>query len=91
MSDKPNASMPAMAAMAFAMIGLVIGAISGITNGSIGGGIIAAVGIVPACYGMFAGMQQETQSGLLMNIMAFLFATGVAGALILLRFVDWLR
>ena len=91
MSDKPNASMPAMATVAFALIGLVIGAIGGITHGSIFGGIIAGIGIVPACYGMFAGMQSESQTGLLLNIMAFLFAIGVAGILILLRFVDWLR
>ncbi len=91
MSEKTNASMPAMATVAFALIGLVIGAIGGITHGSIFGGIIAGLGIIPACVGMFAGMQQETQTGLLMNILAFLFAIGVAGMLILLRFVDFLR
>lgn len=91
MSNKPNTMVPVIATIAFAVIGLVVAAIGGITSGSIAGGLIAGIGIVPACYGMWAGMQQETQASLAMNILAFLFAVGVAGILILLKFVDWLR
>ena len=73
------------------VLGLMIAAIGGFTKGSILGGIIAGLGAIPACYGMWKGIQQETQSTLAMSVGAVLLSLAVGAVLILLRFVDWLR
>jgi hypothetical protein len=44
---------PALVAFAMVVIGIAIAAVQGITHGSIAGGIIAAAGAIPACYGMW--------------------------------------
>ena len=73
------------------VLGLVIAAIGGFSKGSILGGIIAGLGAIPACYGMWKGIQQETQGTLAMSVGAVLLSLAVGAVLILLRFVDWLR
>lgn len=80
-----------MAAIGLVVLGLVIAALGGFSHGSIVGGIVAACGAIPACYGMWKGIQQETQATLAMSVGAVLLALAVGGLLILLRFVDWLR
>jgi hypothetical protein len=73
------------------VLGLVIAAVQGFSHGSIAGGIIAALGAVPACYGMWKGIQQETQGTLAMSVGAVLLSLGVGGLLIVLRIIHWLR
>ena len=80
-----------MAAVAMVVLGLVIAALGGFTHGSILGGIIAAAGAIPACFGMWKGIQQETQGTLAISVGAVLLALAVGGLLIILRFVDWLH
>jgi hypothetical protein len=87
----PDSKTPAFAAIGLVALGLVIAALGGITHGSILGGIIAAAGAIPACYGMWKGIQQETQGTLAISVGAVLLALAVGGLLIILRFVDWLR
>lgn len=87
----PDSKTPAMAAIGLVVLGLVIAVLGGFTHGSIVGGIVAACGAIPACYGMWKGIQQETQAALAMSVGAVLLALAVGGVLILLRFVDWLR
>jgi hypothetical protein len=88
----PDSKTPAMAALGLAVLGLVIAVIQGgITHGSIAGGVIAGLGAIPACYGMWKGIQQETQTTLAISVGAVLVALAVGGGLIVLRFVDWLR
>jgi hypothetical protein len=87
----PDSKTPAFAAIGLVVLGLVIAALGGITHGSILGGIVAAAGAIPACYGMWKGIQQETQATLAMSVGAVLLALAVGGLLIVLRFVDWLR
>jgi hypothetical protein len=88
----PDAKLPNLAALLLILIGLLIGVISGLGSGSIAGGVVAALAMVPACWGMWAGVQsKESQAGLGIAILLFLAAAGVGGLLILLRFVDWLR
>ena len=53
--------------------------------------MIAALGAAPACYGMWKGIQQETQGTLAVSVMAVLASLGIGGVLIVLRVVDWLR
>jgi hypothetical protein len=86
----PDTKTPVFAALGFVVVGLIIAAIGGISDGSIAGGIIAGLGIIPACWGMWAGIQQKTQAGMLAPIGLFFLCLGVGAILIILRFVDWL-
>lgn len=82
---------PALVAFGLVILGLAIAAVQGITHGSILGGLIAAAGAIPACFGMWKGIQQETQGTLATSVVAVLVSLGVGGLLILLRVVDWFR
>jgi hypothetical protein len=82
---------PALVAFAMVVIGILIAAVQGITHGSLVGGVIAAAGAIPACYGMWKGIQQETQGTLAISVTAVLVALVVGGLLIVLRVVSWLH
>jgi hypothetical protein len=82
---------PALIAFGLVVLGLMIAAVQGLTHGSILGGLIAASGAIPACFGMWKGIQQETQGTLATSVAAVLVSLGVGGILILLRVVDWFR
>jgi len=82
---------PALVAFGLVILGLMIAAVQGLTHGSILGGVIAASGAIPACLGMWKGIQQETQGTLATSVTAVLVSLGVGGLLILLRVVDWFR
>lgn len=88
----PDSKLPLLAALFCNIIGLLIGAISGFGSGSIAGGVIAGLGVIPSCWGMWAGIQnKESQAGLMWSILLFLLSLTVAGLLIVLKFVDWMR
>lgn len=83
---------PALAAFGLIVFGLVIAAVqSGILRGSIAGGVVAGLGTIPACYGMWKGIQQETQGTLALSVVAVLASIAVGGALIVLSVIDWIR
>lgn len=82
---------PALAAFGLIVFGLVIAAVQGLTRGSIAGGVIAGLGTIPACFGMWKGIQQETQGTLAISVTAVLASLGVGALLIVLRVVDWIR
>jgi len=82
---------PALAAFGLVVFGLIIAAVQGFTNGSIAGGVIAALGAIPACYGMWKGIQQETQGTLAISVVAVLVSLAAGGLLIVLRVVHWIR
>jgi hypothetical protein len=86
----PDSKTPALAALGLVVLGLVIAAIQGFTHGSIAGGIIAALGAAPACFGMWKGIQQETQGTLALSVGAVLLSLAVGGVLIVLRVLHWL-
>ena len=86
----PDSKTPALAAVALVAIGIVIAAIQGLSHGSIAGGVIAGAGAIPACFGMWKGIQQETQGTLAMSVAAVLLALATAAILIVLRVVHWL-
>ena len=85
----PDSKTPALAAVGMVVLGLVIAAIQGIGHGSIVGGIIAALGAVPACFGMWKGIQQETQGTLALSVGAVLLSLAVGAILIILRVIHW--
>jgi hypothetical protein len=80
---------PALIAVVMAVVGVVIAAVQGIAHGSILGGVIAGLGAIPACIGMWKGIQQETQGTLAISVGAALLALGVGAVLIVLRVVHW--
>jgi len=86
-----DTKMPAFVAFAMVVVGILIAAVQGITHGSIVGGVIAAAGAIPACYGMWKGIQQETQGTLALSVTAVLVALAVGALLIVLRVVSWLH
>jgi hypothetical protein len=83
--------MPAMIAFGLVIAGLAIGLAAGIGGGSIAGGIVAGLGTIPACIGMWKGIQQETQATLAISVVAVLASLAVGGLLIVLRVIDLLR
>jgi hypothetical protein len=82
---------PVFVALGFVALGVLIAVLGGVTHGSLWGGILAAAGAIPACFGMWKGIQQETQGTLAMSVMAVLVALAVGGALIVLRVIYWLH
>jgi len=86
----PDSKTPAIIALAMVAVGIVIAAIQGFVHGSIAGGAIAAAGAIPACFGMWKGIQQETQGTLAMSVAAVLVSLAVGAVLIVLRVVHWI-
>lgn len=87
----PDSKTPAMAAFGLVVVGVVIAAVQGLVHGSIAGGIIAAAGAIPACFGMWKGIQQETQGTLAISVAAVLLSLAVGAILIILRVINWLH
>lgn len=83
----PDTKTPALAAYGLVVLGLVIAAVQGLSHGSILGGVIAAAGAIPACFGMWKGIQQEGQGTLAMSVAAVLASLAVGGVLIVLKVV----
>lgn len=81
----PDSKTPAIVAFVMVVIGIAIAAVQGITHGSIPGGILAAGGAIPACYGMWKGIQQDTQGTLAISVTAVLVSLVVGALLIVLR------
>jgi peptidoglycan biosynthesis protein MviN/MurJ (putative lipid II flippase) len=91
MGDVTDTKTPVYIALAMVAAGILIAAVQGIARGSLGGGILAAAGAIPACFGMWKGIQQETQRTLALSVTSVLLALGVGGILIVLRVVYWIR
>ncbi len=87
-SASPNASMPLLVAAGLIGVGLIIGVISGLSHGSIVGGLLALAGLVPASYSAWLGIQKETQTTLLYSILLALAALGVGGLLTVLWLIS---
>ena len=87
----PDSKTPVFIALAAVAVGIVIAAVQGITHGSILGGVVAALGAIPACFGMWKGIQQETQGTLAISVTAVLASLGIGALLIVLRVVSWLH
>ena len=87
----PDTKMPAYIALALVVLGILIAAVQGLTHGSLVGGVIAAAGAIPACYGMWKGIQQETQGTLALSVTAVLVSLAVGAILVILFVVHWLR
>lgn len=87
----PDSKTPVIVAFVMVAAGILIAAVQGLLHGSILGGVIAAAGAIPACFGMWKGIQQETQGTLALSVAAVLVALAVGAILIVLRFVSFLH
>jgi len=87
----PDTKTPVLVAFVLVAIGIAISAAQGLFHGSIAGGIIAALGAIPGCYGMWKGIQQETQGTLALSVTAVMASLAIGGALIVLRIISLLR
>jgi len=82
----PDSKTPALAALALVAVGIVVG----LAKHAIAGGLIAGVGAIPACIGMWKGIQQETQGTLALSVGAVIASLGAAAVLIVLGVISWL-
>jgi hypothetical protein len=87
----PDSKLPVAISMGMVAVGLIIGLIGGFTHGSWAGGIIAALGVVPAMVGLWKGVQQENQTTLGLSVVAVLVSLGVGGLLLVLALVHAFR
>jgi hypothetical protein len=87
----PDTKTPAVVAFVMVVLGIAIAVVQGAFHGSILGGVIAAAGAIPACFGMWKGIQQETQGTLALSVAAVLVSLGVGAILIVLRLVSGAR
>lgn len=87
----PDTKTPALVAFVLVAVGIAIAVAQGLFHGSLIGGVIAAAGAIPACYGMWKGIQQETQGTLALSVTAVLVSLGVGAVLIVLRLVSGLH
>lgn len=90
MAGTPRAQTPLLVSVAFVAAGVVIAALGGITKGSLLGGAVSALGVVPAAWAAWAGMQKETQGSLAMALLLVFVSLGVGGLLIIMRLGHWL-
>ena len=87
----PDSKLPAAVAFGLCAVGLVLGLIGGFTSGSYAGGIIAGLGVIPACIGMWKGIQQESQVTLGLSVLAVLTSLAVGALLLVLAVVHTVR
>lgn len=86
----PDTRLPLLITLLCVIIGSLIGVAGGSTISSVVGAVVAALGAIPACWGIWLGMQQQTQTSLLGAILLLFLALGTAGLLLVLRLVDWI-
>ena len=87
----PDTKTPVIVAFVMVVVGIAIAAAQGLLHGSILGGVSAAAGAIPACFGMWKGIQQETQGTLALSVTAVLVSLGVGAILIVLGLVSGAR
>ena len=87
----PDSKLPAYAAFGFIAVGLALGALFGIAHGTLLGGVLAGMGVIPALLGMWKGIQQEKQGTLALSVIAVLMSLCIGGALIVLRIIYYIH
>ena len=89
----PSAAVPLLAGVGLLAVALIVALLGkGISHGSIAGAVVAVFAVIPGAYAAWVGIQnKESQANLLFGILLVLASVGLAGLLILLRFVSWLR
>lgn len=70
---------------------LVVALIGGFGSGSILGALLAFGGACVAAFGLWKGTQEEKQTRAAVSMLLLLGGLGLAGLLVILKIVDWLR
>ena len=83
MAPKGDNKTPVFATFGLVIVGVIIALVLGGGKGPLIGGIVAGLGIIPACYGMWVGMQQETQTTLGASLAVFFVALFAAGGMLI--------
>jgi len=89
--NAPSSKLPVLLTAMILLFALLIAAMGGITGGSVPGGIVAGLAIIPACWGIWSGTQNKGQGDLAWAIVLLLGAIGVSSVLIILAVIDWIR
>jgi hypothetical protein len=91
MSKTLNPNIPLFLSAALVTVGVALGLEGGISNGSLWGGVCAALGVIPAAWACWGGMQLSTQRSLALAIIMVYLSLGVAGLLTMLWLINWMR
>lgn len=89
MTQVPSSKTPHIATLACIAVGVIVTLIVGGFSGGLIGGLVAAAGVVPSGYGVWLGMQKESQGSLAISLLLGLAAVGVGALLLILGIVDW--
>ncbi|HTM18998.1 MAG TPA: hypothetical protein VL172_00765 [Kofleriaceae bacterium] len=87
----PDTKLPSLIGVGLLAGALVIAILGGFTHGSIGGAVLAALAVIPALWGSVNGLQHETQKAVAAPVLILFGSIGIAGLLLVLRIVDWVR
>jgi len=87
----PDTKLPSLISAGLLAVALVLAAISGFSGGSIAGALVAALGVIPALWGIVNGLQHQTQTAVAAPVLLLFANIGVAGVLAVLRIIDWVR
>ena len=79
----PSTSGPLLATVACIAVGIVL-ALVGFNNARLIGGAVSAIGVIPAAWASWAGMQQKGQGSLVAALLLLFASLGVAALLIIL-------
>jgi len=82
---------PVFATFGLVIIGVILALVLGGGKGPLIGGIVAGLGIIPACYGMWVGMQQETQTTMASSVLVFFVALLAAGGMLIWGIVELVK
>lgn len=87
----PDTKVPSLIAGGLLVAAIVIAAIGGFTEGSILGAVLAALGCIPALWGIVNGLQHQTQAAVAAPVILLFANIAVAGLLLVLKIIDWVR
>lgn len=80
---------PVLISFTLVALALAVALFEGIGGGSVAGGGLALAAVVPACWGMFAGLQSKGSYLVLYAISTLVAALGLGLALWTLTIISW--
>lgn len=81
---------PPIVALFMVLAGAIIAILGRLGAAAIIGGAIALLGCIPASYGLWAGIQQKTQTTLALSILMILVCLGAGFLLLAISIFGWL-
>jgi len=78
----PDNKMPVFVTLGLVVVGVILALVLGSGKGLLIGGVIAGLGFFTSLWGMWIGMQQETQGTLGLSILALLASLAATGIMV---------